>query len=125
MDHTVVLAEILGILALVGGLDALFNRKSMAAAIEDVDRSSGFLWTWGFINLLFGAVFIALYNVWTLDWRVLIAIGGWSALVKGAWIILFPDSARAIYRVCNRPGILASGGAIATAVGIILLWVSK
>ena len=119
------LAEVLGIVWLVGGLDALFNRKAMAAALEDVDRSPGFLWTWGFINLLLGAAIIALYNIWTLGWRVLIPICGWASLVKGIWIILLPGPAKTVYRACNKPGILALGGIVGVVVGVILLWVVK
>ena len=121
MEHTAALAEVLGILFLVGGLDAVFNRKAMAAAIEDVGRCPGSLWSWGFINLLLGATIIALDNVWTRDWAVLIPICGWAALAKGTWIILFPDSAKATYSACNRPGILASGGGVAIVLGVILL----
>jgi len=123
MNHTAELAQVLGILFLVGGLNAVFNRKAMAAALQDIDRSPALLWVWGFFNLLFGAAVIALHNVWTRDWRVLVTILGWASLVKGIWLILLPDSARSAYRASNQPRILASGGVVAIALGVFLLWV--
>jgi len=125
MDHASMLAKVLGIVFLVGGVNALFNRKAMAAAIEDVNRSAAVLWIWGFINLLFGAAIVALYNVWIPGWRVIIPICGWASLVKGTWIILLPDSAKAVYRACNKPGILAFGGVAAIVLGLILLCVPR
>jgi len=125
MNYATVLAEVLGIICLVCGLNAFLNRKAMAEALQDVGRSPALLWIWGFINLLLGAAVIALYSVWTLGWTVLISILGWGALVKGVWLILFPDSAKAAYLGSNKPGTLAFGGIVAIVVGVILLWVVK
>lgn len=42
------------------------------------------------MNLVIGAAIIFSYNVWTLDWTLLITLLGWAALVKGGMIMLFP-----------------------------------
>lgn len=122
MDNSIILARILGIVFLVGGLDALCNRKPMSAAIDGVTENAGLLWTWGFVNLLFGATIVALQNVWTPGWRILIPICGWAALVKGIWIILLPGSAKALYHQSNKPGVLICGGVIALIFAVILLY---
>jgi uncharacterized protein YjeT (DUF2065 family) len=123
MEHTTVLAEVLGILCVVGGLNALFNRRAMSPALREIAGSPAFLSIWGFINLLIGAAFVALDNVWTRDWRVLIPAFGWSTLIKGAWLVLLPESARAAYHATTKmPGFLVFSGAAAAVAGVFLLW---
>lgn len=124
MDNSIVLAEILGIIFLVVGLEMFFNRKFVSEAVNSVAENAGLLWTWGFMSLIFGAVIIALYNAWVEDWGIIVTICGWAALIKGIWILFFPASAKAAYRSCNKPGLFAFGGVIAFIFGIVLLCVS-
>jgi hypothetical protein len=116
------LAQILGIIFLVGGLAALFSRKSMSAAIDGVIESHAILWIWGFINLLFGATIVAFHGAWSSDWRIIITIAGWGGILKGALLMLFPNSARALYRKCNTPSVLMTGGIVAILLGLFFLY---
>jgi hypothetical protein len=122
MDSSITFARVLGIVFLVGGLNALINRKAMSAAVDGVAENAGLLWTWGFVNLLLRAAIVALQNVWVSGWRILIPICGWAALVKGIWIILLPGSAKAVYRKSNKPSVLIFGGVVAMIFAVMLLY---
>ena len=122
-DSSVAFAQILGIIFLAGGLNALFSRKAMSNAIGGVTENLALLWVWGFINLLFGATIVALHSAWSSDWRTIITAVGWAGVIKGAFLMLFPNSAGALYRTSNTAGVLTTGGIVATLLGLFLLYV--
>lgn len=122
-ESTVAFARILGIIFLVAGVQAVFFRKSMSAAIAGVSENPPLFWVWGFINLVLGAAIVAFYNTWSLDWRVIITISGWGGILKGTLLMLFPDSARALYRWANKPVVLTTDGAVACLLGLSLLYI--
>jgi len=122
VDTSIVLARALGIVFLVGGLEALFNRKAMSRAIDGAIEHPVAFWVVGLINLLLGSFMVAVQEVWSADWRVVVTIIGWSALLKGAILWLFPDFSRTVYRTCNRVGVLAFGGVVAILLGLFLCY---
>ena len=122
-DNSIAFAKILGIIFLAGGLNALFSRRAMSAAIGGVTQNLALFWVWGFINLFFGATVVALHSVWTSDWRIIVTALGWAGVLKGAFLMLFPNSAGALYRASNTPGVLMAGGIVAILLGLFLLYV--
>ena len=121
-DSSVAFAQILGIIFLAGGLNALFSRKAMSTAIGGVTENLALFWVWGFINLLFGATIVALHSAWSSDWRAIVTAVGWAGVVKGAFLMLFPNSAGALYRASNTPSVLTAGGIVAILLGLFLLY---
>ena len=121
-DHSLAFAKILGMIFLAGGLNALFSRKAMSTAIGGVTENLALFWVWGFINLLFGATIVALYSTWSSDWRVIVTISGWAGVIKGAFLMLFPNSAIGLYRASNKPRVLTVSGIIAMLLGLLLLY---
>lgn len=97
----------------------------MSAAIDEVIGSQALSWIWGFINLLFGATIIAFHRAWSSDWRSIITVVGWAGILKGVLFMLFPNSARALYRTCNTPRVLMTGGLVAVLLGLFLLYAGR
>lgn len=62
----------------------------LGKTIEMTDDKK-FVISTGYITLLMGLVTVILHNVWVFDWRVVIAILGWSTLIKGIMKIGFPE----------------------------------
>ncbi|MFZ1074943.1 MAG: hypothetical protein WAN50_01040 [Minisyncoccia bacterium] len=122
MDTTSVLAEVLGIIFTVAGLSLLINRKSASGLLDELSRSHGLLWFGGFIALLFGSVLVAVHNSWNSELESLVSIIGWLALLKGAWILVLPDSSVSLYKKSNTAGVIAFSGFIALLLGLILLY---
>ena len=121
-DDSVAFAKILGMIFLVGGLNALFSRKAMSIAIGGVTENLALFWVWGFINLLFGATIVALHGTWSSDWRVVVTASGWAGVIKGAFLMLFPNSAIGLYRASNKPSVLTISGILAILLGLFLLY---
>ena len=122
LDASTVFARALGIVFLTGGLEALFSRKAISRAIDGAIEHPVALWFVGLINLLLGSFMVAVQEVWSADWQVVVTIIGWSALLKGAILWLFPNFSRAVYRTCNRVGVLAFGGVVAILLGLFLCY---
>jgi hypothetical protein len=123
MDVTIVLAQIFGILFAVLGLSMVVNRKGMSAAMTEMSQNPGFLWVLGFIALAMGTVFVVLSNTWTSGLLALIVtVIGWLILIKGVFILWFPNAAAALYRKCNTGSMLVWWGIIAFIIGLVLLY---
>jgi hypothetical protein len=43
------------------------------------------------IAIVVGALMVVAHNIWEADWRIVITLIAWSALIKGAVIVLFPQ----------------------------------
>ena len=50
----------------------------------------------GFTTVILGSLIAFYHNVWSGDWRVLITIVGWLAIVKGVALMAFPGFMRRI-----------------------------
>lgn len=122
MSHTIVLAQILGLVITISGLSLLTNKKTLAALVGEITHDKGFLWVYGFAALILGAVLIALNNLWGSGLESLVSVIGWLALLKGIMILIFPKSTASFYRKLNKEGFFALGGLVAFLVGLVLLY---
>jgi len=122
MDISVVLAQILGIFFVVVGASMVVNKKATKAAMEEAVQNRGYLWMWGFLAILTGAVIVVLNNVWTSGLPLVITILGWLAIIKGVFILFFPDAAVSVYRKFNKEGLLVFSGLVVIVIGLILFY---
>ena len=120
MDVSLAIAQVLGVFFLFAGVSMLLNSKATAAALQATADNRGILWIWGMIALLIGAVIVVLNNTWTSGLPLFITILGWLALLKGAYIFLFPTSAAALYKSVSKGGFLIAAGLVSTVLGILL-----
>ncbi len=121
MDISIFFAQVLGIVLLIAGISLVANRKMANEAIEEMLRNKGVLWMAGFTGIVIGSVFVALNNVWSSGLTLLITIIGWLILLKGAFILIFPNAAVSLYRKCNKGNMLLWGGLAAIVLGLVLL----
>ena len=106
---------VLGIVLLIIGVSTLINKKSMAMVVEEVAKDRGALWIYGFIDLMVGLIFI------TLGQFGIIAFIGWLGILKGAYLLLFPESAAAMYRKINKPSTFAFIGILTILLGLFFV----
>jgi hypothetical protein len=115
------LAVLMGSALVIVGI-TLFNKSFFNAVMTDLANSKGLLWVTGFITLVMGMVIVALYNVWSADWRVLVTLLGWLTVIKGAVIMLFPSSMMLVYRRFLSNHLLTYSGVYALVLGGLLLF---
>ena len=90
MDLSIFLAKFWGLYLTITCAAMFFNRKFI---LEHVDHFANlyFIIFSGFVSLLIGILSVLIHNVWVFDWRVLVTIIGWLALLKGIVRVLFPE----------------------------------
>ena|SRR5580704_4347162 len=123
MNTTIVLTQTLGIIMTVVGISLLVSKKNAVALLETMTQSAAITWLSGFIALVFGAVIISLNNIWSgSSLQLFITVIGWLAILKGAFILVFPNTAVPFYKKANKGGLFVLVGVVVFVVGLILLY---
>ena len=91
MESTIFIARIIGPFMLIAALGIIFNPTTYERVMEDFFKNSALVYIGGAIALLIGLIIVLNHNIWIAGWPVVITIFGWVALVKGAWLIVFPN----------------------------------
>jgi hypothetical protein len=84
------LAKALGIYFIVISVAYIANKNTFIPLVIDMTHNPGLLLLSGVIALIIGILFVVSHNIWVKDWRLIITISGWMALLKGINIIIFP-----------------------------------
>ena len=92
METSIFIARIFGLCYLILGAGFVFNRKAFGQVIDDFCKNAALVIYGGLVSLVIGVVIILTHNVWVANWTVIITIIGWLALIKGIWIIVFPNT---------------------------------
>jgi hypothetical protein len=69
-----------------------------------------------------GMLIVALHNVWSADWRLLVTLLGWLTVIKGAVITLFSSRMILLHRRFLSNHLLTYSGIYALVLGGLLLF---
>ena len=115
------LAQLIGPMLLVIGLGMLINRDGYRAMAKEFLASRGLIYIAGLLALVPGLAVVLTHNVWAADWRAIITLLGWLAVIGGAFRILFPQEVTRLgSRMIANPLHLTVGGAVTLILGAIL-----
>ena len=92
MENSMLIAKILGPYLAIVAIGIIFNLKAYQRMMEDFLKNAALIYLGGAMSLIFGIVIVLFHNVWVAGWPVIITIFGWMGLVKGVWLIVFPNS---------------------------------
>ena len=121
METPVFIARVFGIFYLVAAVSIMVNRQFYQKFMEDYCKNTALVFFTGMFALIIGIVIVLLYNVWVADWTVIITIIGWTALIKGIWIIVFPNSVPKFMQAYQKnAGLLGIHAIGALIFGIVL-----
>ena len=93
MGTSLFIVKILGPCFLVVALGIMFNREFYQKVMEDFCKNSALMFFGGMFPLVIGLVIVLSHNVWVSSWPVIITIYGWAGILKGIWLLVFPNSA--------------------------------
>ena len=102
METAIFIARIFGITYLIVATGMLFNRDYYQKVIADFGKNSIIALFSGMFALIVGIVIVLVHNVWRADWTVIITIIGWIAIVKGAWLLVFPKTVTPFMRLYEQ-----------------------
>jgi len=120
MNLTMFLAKVYGIVFTAVGLGMLINAKYYRKNIDDLIKNPGVMYLGGAIALVVGFLIATYHNLWVKDWRVLITVFGWIALLKGIMLLVFPKSAMNLSVGMLKKENFMVWGAVTLILGIIV-----
>ena len=118
---SIFLARLIGPFALALGLALAVQGAGFRTFAGEFLASPALVFLSGIITLPAGLAIVLTHNLWTPDWRAVITIVGWLALITGAIRMIFPQQAAAKGRIMiGRPLVPKIGAAIWLAIGALL-----
>jgi hypothetical protein len=115
------LAQLIGPTFLVIGLGMLANRPGYRAMAHEFLQSRALIYLAGLLALVPGIAIVLAHNVWVLDWRLIITIFGWLAVIGGVARVLFPQNVMAIgEKMVTSLRYMLGGGIVVLVLGAIL-----
>lgn len=88
MTASAFIARILGPMLVIMGIGLLLEGETFRVMAGEFLRSSALIYLSGIIALVAGLAILNVHHVWVRDWRVIITIFGWLALIGGIFRIL-------------------------------------
>ena len=128
MTNSTLIARLMGPLLLVLGLGLLIGLFGDGGA--KYMTMLGFFWAdipliivFGMLTLVAGLAIVNVHNLWVTDWRVIITVLGWLAIIRGVVAILFPMKIHEIGETAMAtPTGPTTGAIISLVLGAILAW---
>jgi hypothetical protein len=133
MTPSTFIARILGPVLVIIGLGLLLEGETFRAMAGEFLRSAALIYFSGLITLAVGLAILNVHHLWTRDWRSIITVFGWLALLGGIFRILAPNFVQEIgdsfiahrrWPIMGAIVTLALGGFL-SVMGYQDIWVTK
>ena len=129
MTNSTLIARLMGPVLLIMGIGTALGLFGVGMAPGDYAglmkemTSLPFTILFGVLALLAGVAIVNAHNLWVSDWRVIITVVGWLAIIRGVLSLLFPAKMHTIGETITAN----TSGPVITAlvflvVGAILSW---
>ncbi|RLC37524.1 hypothetical protein DRH29_01495 [candidate division Kazan bacterium] len=126
MSFFAIVALIMAAWMILLGIPLMFNSKDIHAILDGFAKPTGSLLSLAFITIAFSVIILGVeYRLLANNWMWVIPLVGWLGLVKGAFIILFPESMRNLIKKFYKPGTNNMiCGLITALLGVFFLWLA-
>jgi len=112
MTASTFIARILGPVLVIIGISLLVEGGSFTVIAGDFARNGALIYLSGLITLAVGLAILNVHHIWVWDWRVVITIFGWLALIGGIFRVLATSLVqRMADAVISNPRWVIVGGA--------------
>ena len=123
MQTSVFLAQLMGPILLIAAVSLLINRDSQRAMALQFLDSPPLIYVSGILIMTAGLAIVLYHNVWVADWRVIITLFGWMAVIGGAIRILCLSAVEKIGKaMMDKPWALAIGGNVWLLIAAVLIY---
>ena len=123
MANSIFLAKLIGPIFLAVGIGIFINGGVYRAMAEEFLRSRALIYLSGLLIMTAGIALALTHNVWVRDWRVVITILGWLAVIGGAIRIVAPQGTEKVGRRMLKSQFgLQIAGAVWLAVGALFCY---
>ncbi|MBN1405682.1 MAG: hypothetical protein JW946_04115 [Candidatus Omnitrophica bacterium] len=120
METSVFIAKLIGPCYLIIAIGMMMNMGFYQKVMEDFCKNSALVLFSGLFALIAGLLIVLSHNVWASNWTVIITIFGWGGLIKGVWLIAFPNTVSKFMHVYQtNKALLIVHPAVALALGAV------
>lgn len=91
MELSYFLAQIFGLTLMIFAVVGFVRPAIIVGVMRDLRPFSLAVLIAGFIGIVGGLAIILSHNIWVADWRIVITLFGWVALLKGITYVAFPE----------------------------------
>ena len=122
MESSMFFARLLGSYFVIVAIGVLLNLKTYQRMMEDFCKNVALIYLGGILALWFGLIVVLLHNVWVANWTVIITIFGWAGILKGAWLIMLPNTVTRFTEVYQKKTVaLRIHLTVVLALGVFLM----
>jgi len=122
MESSMFFARLLGSYFVIVAIGVLLNLKIYQRMMEDFCKNVALIYLGGILALWFGLIVVLLHNVWVANWTVIITIFGWAGILKGAWLIMLPNTVTRFTEVYQKKTVaLRIHLTVVLALGVFLM----
>jgi len=121
MDTTVFLAQFWGWVMVITAVVYLMRGRSFLNEFFKMRKDKGFVFLLGWMLFFLGLVTVILHNVWVFDWRIIITLSGWAAIIQGIARVGFPKITQKVITAVLKNKI-THFRIIMVAVGLLGAW---
>lgn len=121
MNTSVFLAQLMGPVMLVAAIGLLVNQEAQRNMARQFLDSPPLIYVTGFMVMTAGLAIVLYHNVWSFDWRLIITLFGWIAVIGGAIrMICFSAVKKIGNAMLDRPRAAIVGGVVWLIIGAVL-----
>jgi hypothetical protein len=137
MTKSKLIARLMGPVLLAMGIGIVLGMSmegdGYAAMMKEFVASMPMIWLSGVLALVAGLAIVNAHSLWEPDWRVIITILGWLAIIRGLASMLFPAKVQTLgdHMITSPTGMIIGAaitvglGAVLTFMGYEHLWAEK
>jgi hypothetical protein len=123
METSILLAKLVGPMLLVLGLFVTFNPARIRRIGREILDSEALIFISGVITLPVGLAIVATHNIWAADWRVLLTLIGWIAILAGLARITLPAPLKRFGEaMLEKPALITAPAVLMAVMGAYLSW---
>lgn len=121
MTTSKTIARLIGPVLLAMGLGMVIENDTMRALTQEFLSNRGLIYFAGILTLLAGLAIVNVHNLWTDDWRVIVTVFGWLAVVGGLFRILLPGQVQELGTgLTGNVAFMIIGGLAVFIIGAVL-----
>jgi hypothetical protein len=118
MQTSKLFARFIGPIFVAIGLAQIINADVLRTLVGQFLDSYALIFLAGIMAMLAGLAIVNFHNLWVSDWRVVVTIFGWLALIGGVIRIVLPQQTAQIgTAIFNVPNITIISGLFTLALG--------
>jgi hypothetical protein len=118
MQNSAFIARLMGPLLLINAAAILINRRGFQEMIAGATRNPGIIYLAGLLSLLAGLLIVEFHNLWVADWRILITVVGWLAILGGIARIVYPAGMAELgAKMVSRDSLMVGGAIFSILLG--------